>query len=282
LREGKRTGLSVFNSEDTERRFPAASVLNPVSAAMPKRSSMFRSASLAGPNRSAAWGLTYAGVALVALALGLTPGVVESRSAASGATLEGAAGAGATRTFQGTLEAKIRELSAPATVKPKSFQPIVITEDEANAYLRAQGPSFLPPAVSDPEIQIRADHVAAVAMVDFDKLQKVGAQTNDIGEQVLGTLFKGRQKVSASGKLQTSDGKGQLTIENLSIGTTSIPDWLTAALLQNYVERTYKLDLSKPFTLPDHVTRIDLAQGRATFVRSPAKLPALAVPASKP
>jgi hypothetical protein len=46
--------------------------------------------------------------------------------------------------------------------------------------------------------------------------------------------------------------------------------------LQSYLEKSYKLDLSKPFPLPDHVTRIDLSTGQATFVRSPAKKPAVA------
>ena len=174
-----------------------------------------------------------------------------------------------------SLESKIRELSIPADQTPASYKPIVISQVEANTYLREQGSSFLPPAVEDPEIQIHADHVSAVAEVDFDKLQQFGKQNNDIGAQVLGTLFKGRQKVSASGKLQSGDGKCQLTIQDLSIGSTSIPDWLTQAMLQNYLEKAYKVDLSKPFALPDHVTRIDLADGQATFVRSPNKKPAI-------
>jgi hypothetical protein len=180
-----------------------------------------------------------------------------------------------------TLQSKIQELSIPASEKPKSFRPIVITQEEANAYLRTQGSSFLPPAVENPEIQIHSDHLSAVAEVDFDKLQQFGKQNNDVGAQVLGTLFKGRQKVSASGKLQTGDGKGQLTVQDLSIGSTSIPDWLTQALLQNYLEKAYKLDLTKPFALPDHVTRIDLANGQATFVRSPSKNPSIPRPSTK-
>jgi hypothetical protein len=179
-----------------------------------------------------------------------------------------------------TLDSKIRDLSVPPNVKPSSYEPIVITQKEANTYLRTQGAAFLPPAVESPELEIHPDYVSAVAEVDFDKLQQFGKQTNDIGAQVLGTLFKGRQKVSASGKLESGDGQGKLTIEKLSIGSTNIPDWLTQALLQNYLERVFKLDLSKPFQLPDHVTRIDLADGRATFIRSPNKKPPASHPSS--
>jgi hypothetical protein len=208
-------------------------------------------------------------------ALGALVLVVLSFGVESGTSA--ASPAGATRVARAaseSLESKIRELSIPATERPASYKPIVITQEEATTYLRNQGSSFLPPAVENPEIEIHPDHVSAVAEVDFDKLQQFGKQNNDIGAQVLGTLFKGRQKVSASGKLQTGDGHCQLTIQDLSIGSTSIPDWLTQALLQKYLEKTYKLDLSKPFPLPDHVTRIDLADGQATFVRSPSKKPA--------
>lgn len=189
----------------------------------------------------------------------------------SPAVLAEAANGGASQSSTGSLESKIRELSIPPSAQPASIQPVVISQDEANAYLKEHGPEFLPPAVRDPEIQIHPDHVSAEAEVDFDQLQQAGKQANDVGAQVLGTLFKGTQKVSVSGKLQTSEGHGQVTIQDLSIGDTAIPDWLTQALVQNYLEKAYKLDLSKPFTLPDHVTRIDLAAGKATFVRSPSK-----------
>jgi hypothetical protein len=38
-------------------------------------------------------------------------------------------------------------------------------------------------------------------------------------------------------------------------------------LVQSYVEKRYKIDLSKPFHLPPNVTHIELASGRATFHR---------------
>jgi hypothetical protein len=199
-------------------------------------------------------------------------GVLESRVAPFGA----AGGEPAVPSTAESLESKILELSIPPEEQPKSFKPIVITDGEANAYLKTHGDEFLPPAVENPELRIYADHVSGAAVVDFDKLQALGKESNDIGMQVVGTLFKGKQKVSASGKLSSGDGHAQVTVQSLSIGTTDIPDWLTQAMLQSYLEKTYQLDLSKPFPLPDHVTRIDLAIGQATFIRSPAKKPAIA------
>lgn len=175
-----------------------------------------------------------------------------------------------------SLESKIAELSVPPKQFPKSLKPIVISDSEANDYLRNHGPEFLPPGVENPQLRIYADRVTGEAIIDFDQLQAIGKQTNDIGMQVVGTLFKGKQKVSATGKLTSGDGQAQVTIQDLSVGDTSIPDWLTRAMVENYLEKSYNLDISKPFSLPDHVTRIDLSTGKATFVRSPNKKPAVA------
>jgi hypothetical protein len=197
----------------------------------------------------------------------------------SGVLPSGAASGTPAGSSSESLEQKIEELSVPPSEQPKSFRPITITDSEANAYLKTFGPEFLPPAVESPELRIYSDHISGSAEVDFDRLQALGKQTNDIGMQVVGTLFKGKQKVSATGKLSSGDGKAQVAIQDLSVGTTDIPDWLTEAMLQSYMEKAYQLDLSKPFPLPDHVTRIDLAAGQATFVRSSAKRPNVAKPA---
>jgi hypothetical protein len=206
-------------------------------------------------------------LALFAILLFSLVRITESKSASPRAA--------ATRTTGDTLESKIAELSISPKQYPSSYKPIVISDREANEYLVNHGPEFLPPGVENPQVQIYADRVTGSALVDFDQLQAIGKQTNDIGMQVVGTLFKGKQKVSATGKLSSGDGQAQVTVQDLSVGDTSIPDWLTRAMLQSYLEKSYKLDLSKPFPLPDHVTRIDLSTGQATFVRSPAKKPAL-------
>jgi hypothetical protein len=170
-----------------------------------------------------------------------------------------------------TLPDKILELSQPASQPLKSSQPIVITEQEANDYLKQYGPQFLPPAVSGPSVHILADRVTGEAEVDFSKLSPPGVKTRDVGSQVLAAMFKGKQKVTAAGKLKSSDGQGQVSIQDVTIGTFAVPDWLTQLIVDNYLQQNYHLDLSKPFPLPDHVTQVELAAGKATFLRSPNK-----------
>jgi len=170
-----------------------------------------------------------------------------------------------------TLETKIGLLADPESREPASYQPIVVTEREANSYFKYRGYEFLPPALHDPEIRIAPEKLTARATVDFDELGEIGAKTDDWGAKFLAMVFKGKQEVVATGKLQTSNGQGKVTLDSMSVGGTSIPAGFVNFLVQNYVEKEYHVDLSKPFDLPDHVTRIEVGSGQATFHRSPGK-----------
>jgi hypothetical protein len=170
-----------------------------------------------------------------------------------------------------TLETKIASIANPESRQPASYQPIVVTETEANSYLTYRGYEFLPPALHDPEIRIAPDHLTARAKVDFDELGEIGAKTDDWGARFLAMVFKGQQEVTATGKLETANGQGKVTLDSMTVGGTSIPAGFVNFMVQNYVEKEYKIDLSKPFDLPDHVTHIEVGTGRATFHRSRGK-----------
>jgi len=169
------------------------------------------------------------------------------------------------------LEEKMRLLATPVPNPAKSLGPVIITETEANSYLKYRGQSFLPPAVHDPEVHITSDRVSGAAEVDFDQLNQQAAKADDWATRAMSSIFSGRQRVNATGKLETRNGQGKVTIESASIGNTAVPQALLDWLVRNYLQQRYKIDLSKPFTLPDHVTRIELGAGRALFLRSPDK-----------
>ena len=168
-----------------------------------------------------------------------------------------------------SLADKFAIFSAPLPRAHPSWGPISISESEANSYLEYRGHEFLPPAVHNPEIHIAADRLSCAANVNFDELGQIGAQVNDWGMRILSLIFKGQQRVLAAGKLETANGQGRLTVESLQVGTTTLPAGFVNFLVQSYVERRYKIDLSKPFPLPPHVMRIELGAGYATFHRSP-------------
>ena len=169
------------------------------------------------------------------------------------------------------LEEKMRLLATPVPNPAKSLGPVIITETEANSYLKYRGQSFLPPAVHDPEVHITSDRVSGAAEVDFDQLNQQAAKADDWATRAITSIFSGRQRVNATGKLETRSGQGKVTIESASIGNNAVPQALLDWLVRNYLQQRYKIDLSKPFTLPDHVTRIELGAGRALFLRSPDK-----------
>lgn len=172
-----------------------------------------------------------------------------------------------------SLEDKLRALSTPVPPTLHALKPITITENEANSYLKYRGGTFLPPAVHDPELHITAQRVSGDADVDFGALNGSGgakaAQPNDWTARALTGLFSGKQRVAATGRLETANGEGKVTIESVSIGSITVPPVLVDWLLANYVAKRYNIDLSKPFALPDHVNHIELGDGRALFVRSP-------------
>jgi hypothetical protein len=170
-----------------------------------------------------------------------------------------------------SLEEKMRLLASPVPNTARSLAPVTITETEANSYLKYYGQSFLPPAVRDPEVHITSDRVSGAAEVDFDQLNQQATKADDWATRAMTSIFSGRQRVNATGKLETGNGQGKVTIESASIGNTAIPQVLLDWLVRNYVQQRYKIDLSKPFTLPDHITRIELGAGRALFLRSPGK-----------
>ena len=181
-----------------------------------------------------------------------------------------APGAGISPEAARSLQTKIRLLSAPSPGKPPSFQPIVVTEAETNSYLKYAGREFLPPGVNDPEIHITPERIYGTADVDFGQLNQA-SKTDDWGAKMLAMAFPGKQRVSATGRLDTSGSQGKVTIQDVRVGSFAVPDALVSFLLESYVQKRYKIDLSKPLPLPDHVTRIELGAGNATFYRGSAR-----------
>ncbi|HEV2494440.1 MAG TPA: hypothetical protein VG204_15355 [Terriglobia bacterium] len=213
-------------------------------------------------------------LAILASTRMMWPGTARASGAADTASPSASASTGLSLAAAQSLEDKLRVLQTPVPPATRSLRPVTITEAEANSYLKYRSGQFLPPAVHDPELHIASDSVSGTADVDFGQLNQgttPANQANDWTTRALAGLFTGKQRVAATGKLATGDGQGRVTIESVSIGGINVPPALVDWLLQNYVAKRYKVDLSKPFALPDHVTRIELAQGRALFVRSPDK-----------
>jgi len=165
------------------------------------------------------------------------------------------------------FQTQLLELSATGPIKSGSLRPIVFTDNEVNSFLKYDRPQFLPPSVKDFRVHFKPEGIYGSANVNFDQLHPSQQLGNQLGASLLASIFKGTQRVSALGQLASSNGTATLTVKDVQIGTTKLSDWLVTWLIQTYMESQYKIDLSKPFLLPNHVLRINFAPGQAIFIR---------------
>lgn len=165
------------------------------------------------------------------------------------------------------FQAKMMELSATGPVKGRSLKPIVITDAELNSFVKYGRPPVLPPGVTNVDLHFKPEGVEGAADVNFDELKPTEQLGNQLGSMLLASIFRGTQHVTALGVLTSNDGTGTLTLKNVHIGNTVLSDWLVNWFMQTYVQSEYKIDLSKPFLLPSHVTHIEFAAGKAIFAR---------------
>lgn len=165
------------------------------------------------------------------------------------------------------FQSKLMQLSAKAPSNGGSLRPVVFTDDEVNSFIKYDRPAFLPPSVRDLEFHFKPDGIHGAANVNFDELKPSQQSANPLTARLLASIFQGTQHLTALGVLETKDGTGTLAIKDVHIGSTALSDWLVNFLIQTYVESEYKVDLSKPFLLPNHVTHIEFAPGKAILIR---------------
>jgi len=213
-----------------------------------------------------------AGMCLVTAAAAMA-GLVAALGAARGPRGDTSPLPAATRAAAQSLENKVRSLEAPDPRAGSPASPVVITENEVNAYLQVHGPEFLPAGVREPSARLQPEHVTGAATVNFDEFSRTYGNPNDWGPKVLASMFNGSQKVTVTAKVVSQNGEAKVDIESVTVGSTKLPSWLIEFVLQNYIQPRYKVDLSKPIRLPEHVSQLVLGTGQAIFLRTPAKTP---------
>lgn len=172
-------------------------------------------------------------------------------------------GFGLSQAAANAFQTKLRELSSTGS----SLKPIVLTDNEVNSFFKYDHPNFLPPGVSDVNLHFEPAGIQGAANVNFDKLKPTQQFGDQLAARLLSSIFTGTQRVTALGALQSERGTGKLTIKDVHIGKTALSDWLVNWVVQTYIQSEYKIDLSKPFLLPGHVTHIEFSPGKAIFVR---------------
>jgi len=165
------------------------------------------------------------------------------------------------------METKLEILGKNDAPLRPGVRPVIVTEHEANCYLKIHSGEFLPPGVDTPVLTATPEHITASGDVDFNVLSRSYPNPNDWGPKILAAMFKGKQHVTVTGRFQSEDRGTRLEIESVVVGPLTVPSWLVDYFVENVLGPRYGIDLSKPFPYPDHVTRIVVGVKQATFLR---------------
>ncbi|MGA3327719.1 MAG: hypothetical protein ABSF45_24940 [Terriglobia bacterium] len=201
---------------------------------------------------------------LAAAALGTVLIVLGAASEGRSATFDQA-----TLAASKSLEAKMQILESKDPQPSATNPPLIITEFEANSYLKVHSGEFLPTGVHTPAVSTQPEHATASADVDFDELSRTYPNPNEMAPKILAAMFHGTQHVTVVAKIQSENAGVRVQIESVVVGSMTMPGWLVDYVIQNVLQPRYNFDLSKPLPYPDHVTLIVVGAGQATFLRGP-------------
>lgn len=168
-----------------------------------------------------------------------------------------------------SMEAKLQVLGSKDTKPLPPYPAVIITENEANSYLRVHSKEFLPAGVGTPSVKIEPEHAVVAGDVNFDELSRLYPNQTDMGPKILAAMFHGTQHVTITASVNSRPPGVLIQVESIVVGSTTVPKWLVDYLIQNVLQPKYHFDLSKPFPYTDHVKQVVLGSGQTTFLRGP-------------
>lgn len=143
-----------------------------------------------------------------------------------------------------------------------------MTEGEVNSWLHFSAGDHIPTGVTEPSINIRgAGRLHGRAVVDLDVVRRKNGTGGWFDPR---TYLTGKLPVTATGLLETHQGRGKFTLETATVSGVPIPKSFLQELL-SYYSRSEDfpngINMDDPFTLPAGIQRIDVATGRAVIVQ---------------
>jgi hypothetical protein len=161
-----------------------------------------------------------------------------------------------------SLSRKLQAIERRKQMRDTRPQSILVTEGELNSYLNLDPAAKLPKGVS--EVVVRLDHddrVQARGMVD---LEAVKPKVPWIGFGPL-MFFGGSVPVEIKGRLRTSEGFGNIEVEDLRMASIPVPISVLEQLVSTSTrteENPQGFDIRAPFRLPYSVKRVRLEPGQ--------------------
>jgi hypothetical protein len=172
-----------------------------------------------------------------------------------------------TRERADVFEQKLARIRSHAETRSDTPRETPITQDEVNSYLRFKAGDQVPAGVTDPTITIHdASRLSGRAVVDLDVMRRKGSG----GWFDPTSYLTGSLPVTATGVLQTENGRGQFTLERAAVSGIPIPKSFLQELLSYYSrsdDYPRGINMDDPFDLPAEIRRIVVAPARAVIVQ---------------
>jgi hypothetical protein len=179
----------------------------------------------------------------------------------------GAAAANVTREQAAAFQKKLDQILLNGEQKAPQARETTLTEGEVNSWLHFSAGEHIPTGVTEPVITIRGQgrlHGRAIVDLDVVRRQRSGGWFDPR------SYLTGRLPVTATGLLETNQGRGKFTLETATISGLPIPKSLLQELLSYYSRNDdfpNGINMDDPFALPAEIERIHVEQGRAIIVQ---------------
>jgi hypothetical protein len=167
-----------------------------------------------------------------------------------------------------TLKQKVATITAFGDRPSNQARRTAVTESEVNSYLGYDGRAQLPTGVVDPAVSILGTgRLSGRAVVDLDAVRRAKASQSWFDPT---NYLTGKLPVTATGRLQTSNGVGRFELESASVGGVPVPKMLLQEIV-SYYSRTHEnpsgINIDDPFALPARIREIHVERGQAIIVQ---------------
>jgi hypothetical protein len=147
--------------------------------------------------------------------------------------------------------------------RPASAETVVVSQRQLNSYLNLSLGSSLPRGVSDLAIEIQRDRLGARALLDLDRVKQ---QLPEGAVSGVLSYLSGTVPVELAGRLWSTNGTGQVQIDQATVSGVGIPVSLLAQVVSlSTRSRTQPqgVDILAPFRLPWTARQVRFEPGRA-------------------
>ena len=179
-----------------------------------------------------------------------------------------AAAANVTREQAASFQAKLDQILHNAEQQSDRVRETTLSEGEVNSWLHFSAGDRVPAGVTEPAITIRGGgRLHGRAIVDLDAVRR---QRSSGGWFDPRSYLTGRLPVTATGSLETHEGRGKFTLESATVSGVPIPKTFLQELLSYYSrseDYPTGINMDDPFELPAEIKRIQVDQGRAVIVQ---------------